>query len=140
VLATAARNSLGERSFVLHTTAGAWAVVYTTASNQDGTDRTVAVRDVRSGRSHNVFSSRCVFDDCQGQPALSVVRINDSGQSVTAMTNEGGVWLVAASSTGAERTLEAAPAAELAVASVGLEGSTVRWVRNGVPRSAEIIE
>ena len=101
------------------------------------------------GKACQAASGRCYRFFAEGFPepsleaevpqlrySLQRVLINRFGQLALALANYDSVQIVGFGSGGARRLLDSGPQAQIPLASLRLEGHTVRWLDGGVPRSA----
>lgn len=124
--------------------AGPWvAISYTSTIDYHGREEIDKTFNAANGKSYRFFETGIPEGEgFEGIAPISGqaehVQLNRSGQLALALVREGTTEIIGVEANGTQRVLDSAPSTQIPVASITLEGHTVRWVDSGGARSAPL--
>jgi hypothetical protein len=134
----------GNYSIRIAAVAGSWLALDAMSTIDPHTSEEVGkVFDASSGRAYRYFQAASPegpgFEDIPSSgDSVGRVLLNRFGQLALALLGEGTSRIVGIEPSGARRSLDTGPQAQLPAASLRLEGHTVRWIDAGVARRAKL--
>lgn len=136
-------------TYAIRQVAGVFVLTSSTYNSQYAFSEGVGVTDIRNGRSYSLASqcfeitgSPCGSGEPTAAPAAFITKL---GRAVAAIVSSPAgpmgpstATIAAFDAAGRRRNLDAAPLAEIPVASLALKGVIASWTHAGQPRSADI--